>query len=94
MSEQVSLLYGELSIVLDGAGLPLWIIETTQLRIVPYDQVDTGFAYDEGEGDRSLTYRREAHWRFFSRTCRAINREVLPSMPLVCERFKVVNKAG
>jgi uncharacterized protein YhfF len=85
---------GELSIVLDGTGRPLCIIETTQMRIMPFDHVDAEFAYDEGEGDRSLAYWRQAHWRFFSRACQAIDRTVSPSMPLVCERFRVVYKAG
>lgn len=81
---------GDLGIVLDGGGNPLCIIETTEVRIVPYDQVDESFAYDEGEGDRSLAYWRDAHWRFFSRVCEALDRSVSPSMSLVCERFHVV----
>ena len=85
---------GDLSIILDSAGRPLCIIETTQLRVLPYDQVDAEFAYAEGEGDRSLAFWREAHWQFFGRRCQAIGRTISPAMPLVCERFQVVYKAG
>lgn len=81
---------GDLSIILDGAGRPLCILQTTQVEIKPYDDVDAQFAFDEGEGDRSLAFWRDAHWRFFSRTCREIGRSVSPDMLLVCERFKVV----
>jgi uncharacterized protein YhfF len=80
------------TIVLDGNGDPLCIIETTAVEVRPFDEVDERFAYEEGEGDRSLEYWRAAHWRFFSRTLPNIGREPAPDMPLVCERFRVVYK--
>ncbi|NEQ26775.1 MAG: ASCH domain-containing protein, partial [Microcoleus sp. SIO2G3] len=43
-----------------------------------------------GEGDRSLEYWREAHWRYFSRVLPKIGKEPTIDMLLVCERFKVV----
>ena len=54
------------------------------------DEVDEVFAYDEGEGDRSLVYWRTVHWEAFSRTCAAIGRKPAETMPLICERFRVV----
>ena len=33
---------GDLSIVLDGAGHPRALIATTDVRIVPFDEVDEG----------------------------------------------------
>lgn len=83
---------GGLSIILDGGGRPLCLIETIEVNIMPYDRVDARFAYDEGEGDRSLAYWRDAHWRFFSRRCQEIGRSLSPQMPLVCERFRVIYK--
>jgi uncharacterized protein YhfF len=79
---------GVKTVVLDGNGDPLCIVETTE--VVPYDQVDARFAYEEGEGDHSLEYWREAHWRFFSRTLPSIDIEPTLDMPLVCERFRVI----
>ena len=67
---------GGLSIILDGRGGPMCLIETTSLEIKPFNTVDAQFAYDEGEGDRSLEYWRQAHWRFFGRTCVEIGREL------------------
>jgi uncharacterized protein YhfF len=81
---------GELSIVTGGEGEPLCIIETVEVTIRPYNEVDARFAYDEGEGDRSLAYWREAHYNFFSRSLGGIGREFEETMPLVCERFRVV----
>jgi len=83
---------GYLTVVLDGNQHPLCIVETVEINLCNYDQVDASFAYDEGEGDRSLPYWREAHWRYFSRVLAKINRQPAQDMPLVCERFKVIYK--
>ena len=80
------------TIVLDGNGDPLCIVETTEVKVQPYDEVDARFAYEEGEGDRSLAYWRDAHWRYFSRTLPNVGREPTTEMPLVCERFRVIYK--
>jgi uncharacterized protein YhfF len=81
---------GELSVVTNWAGDPLCVIETTEVRIRPFNEVDAQFAYDEGEGDRSLAYWRREHVKFFSRELAEIGREVSETMPLVCERFRKV----
>ena len=83
---------GVKTVVLDGNGDPLCIVETMEVEVRPYDRVDALFAYEEGEGDRSLKYWQEAHWRFFSRTLPGIGREPAVDMPLVCERFRVIYK--
>lgn len=81
---------GEKSIVLDGGGNPLCIIETTEVTVRRFDEVDEEFAREEGEGDLSLEYWRGAHRRFFGRTLPNIGRSFAEDMPLVCERFRVV----
>ncbi len=81
---------GSKTIVLDGNNNPLCIVETTEVAVRPYDEVDARFAYEEGEGDRSLAYWRDAHWRFFSRTLPDIGKKPSTDMPLVCERFRVI----
>ena len=80
------------TVVLDGRGAPLCVIETTGVVVVPFDEVGADFAREEGEGDLSLAYWREAHWRFFKRTLPKIGREADSKMPLVCERFRLVYK--
>ena len=76
---------GERWIVLDGSGTPRCVIETTDVSFRRYNEVDAAFAHDEGEGDRSLIYWREAHRRYFGRLGRF--RE---DMMLMCERFRLV----
>jgi uncharacterized protein YhfF len=85
---------GEKSIVLDGSDEPVCIIETTEVTVRRCDEVDEAFARDEGEGDRSLAYWREAHRSFFAGTLPGIGREFSEDMPLVCERFRVIYGQG
>ena len=81
---------GGITIVLDGKNKPMGIVETTEITVRSYNEVDAQFAYEEGEGDRSLAYWREAHWRFFSRYLPKIGKEPTEDMPLVCERFRLI----
>jgi uncharacterized protein YhfF len=83
---------GLVTIVLDGKGDPLCIVETTEIFIRKYNEVNADFARAEGEGDLSLEYWREAHRNFFSRVLPKFGREFSEEMPLVCERFKVIFK--
>ena len=84
---------GEISIILNGADEPLCIIETVELFVKPFSEVPADFAYEEGEGDRSLAYWRDAHRAFFTRECVALNnREFRETMPVLCERFRVIYK--
>lgn len=81
---------GLITIALDGRGEPLCIVETYEVTIRKYNEVDTDFARSEGEGDLSLAYWREAHRNFFSRVLPKIGREFSEDMPLICERFRVI----
>lgn len=81
---------GDFSVLLDGHGVARCIIRTAQVSIVAFDEVDEAFAFDEGEGDRSLRYWRDVHWEYFSRELAELGREAAHDMPVVCERFEVV----
>lgn len=78
---------GMLGIVLDGAGHPRALVATTEVRVVPFDQVDADHARDEGEGDGSLEHWRAVHERFFTEHA---DGGFLPGMPVVLERFRVL----
>ena len=81
---------GLITIVLDGRGEPLCIVESTEISIRKYHEVDANFAREEGEGDLSLNYWREAHRNFFSRVLPKVGKEFSEEMPLVCERFRLI----
>jgi uncharacterized protein YhfF len=76
---------GERWIVLDGRGEPHCIIETTEVRYRRFGEVDAAFAFEEGEGDRSLEYWRSAHRNYFGR-----QGKFREDMMLMCERFRLV----
>ncbi|MFZ1382237.1 MAG: ASCH domain-containing protein [Scrofimicrobium sp.] len=77
---------GSLSIVLDGAGIPRAVIETTDVKIVPFNEVDETHAYEEGEGDRTLAYWREVHEHYW----RSYSPRFEPDMPAICEKFRLL----
>jgi uncharacterized protein YhfF len=83
------------SAVLDSAGRAVAVIEVTEVRIVPFAQVDLEFAVAEGEGFRTVTDWRAAHRAFWES---AEMRTALdqPDMvigddtPIVTERFRLM----
>jgi len=81
---------GDLSLILDGRDAPLCLIETTEITIKPMNQVDAQFAYDEGEGDRTVAWWMAAHERFFRRQCEQRGWVFSPGQLVVFERFKVI----
>ncbi len=81
---------GTLAVILDGAGNARCILETLSVTPTPFCDVDEQFAYDEGEGERTLDWWRQAHWEFFSRTLPKIGKRPSEDMILLCERFRVI----
>ncbi len=81
---------GSLSIVVDGRGEPVCVVETITVEIKGFAEVDAAFAYDYGEWDRTLETWRAHCWAFNAPHCHALRKAPTPEMPLVCERFKVV----
>jgi uncharacterized protein YhfF len=75
---------GKSMVALDSKGRPRVVLTTRELVQRRFNDVDDDFAYDEGEGDRSLAYWREAHKRYFTRLGL-----FEPEMILWCERFSV-----
>jgi|AntAceMinimDraft_8_1070364.scaffolds.fasta_scaffold00491_20 uncharacterized protein YhfF len=78
------------SIIVDGKGQPRCVVQTTEITVRRYKDVDAQFASDEGEGDRSLNYWCKAHWNFFTREGAREGYEVSEDMLLECERFRVL----
>ncbi len=81
---------GDFSIVLDGSGAPVFVTETLEMRIIPFDEVDAAFAYDYGEGDRTLEWWRDAMWEYYEQQALASGHSASKDLPLMCERLRVV----
>lgn len=80
---------GKRMVVCDSAGEPRAVIETVELIRRRFADVDAAFARDEGEGDLSLAWWRDAHQAYFER-----NGGFADDMEVCCERFRVVARLG
>ncbi len=81
---------GDHWVVCDGAGAPRVVLRTIELRVGPLSSVDAQFAWDEGEGDRTLESWLDGHRRFFRRSCERIGRPFSDELEVCFERFRVV----
>lgn len=77
---------GDLSVILDGEGSPVCVIRTTEVEVRRFGDVDEQFAWDEGEGDRTLAWWRRAHIWFFDQ----YGMSVYDETPMVLERFEML----
>lgn len=75
---------GQRSIALNWDGAPALVIETTEITIRRFCEVDEAFALAEGE-DESLEGWRAGHQAYFMR-----NAGFEETMLLVCERFRLI----
>ena len=75
---------GRRDIALDWDGAPALVIETREVTIRRFCDVDEDFALAEGEDD-TLDGWRAGHRRYFER-----NGGFDPEMKLVCERFRLI----
>ena len=64
--------------------------EIVEVEIRPFNTIDEQFAFDYGEGERLLTWWRDAMWEYYSTECRALGQEPSEDMPLVCLRFRLL----
>lgn len=75
---------GRQDVALDWDGNPALVIETTEVVIHRFSDVDAAFALAEGENDSRAGWA-EGHKAYFER-----HGGWSPSMELVCERFRVI----
>ena len=75
---------GALSIVIDGRGDPVCVVETIEVDVRGFAEVDAGFAYDYGEWDRTLETWRARCWEDYAPECLRLGKAPTPEMPLVC----------
>ena len=78
---------GQFSVILDSNEAAVCVIRTERVWVVPFDQVDETQAWNEGEGDRSLSYWRKVHESFFRQELAEANLSFDEKMNVVCEEF-------
>jgi uncharacterized protein YhfF len=56
---------GALSVLVDGAGRPRGIVETTRVEIMPFRTINAEMAQDYGEGERTTNWWRRVMGEFY-----------------------------
>jgi uncharacterized protein YhfF len=78
------------SVVTDFEGNPKCIIQTIEIREIPFLEVDFQFAKDEGEGDENIKSWRKGHQDYFTKECKDLGFEFDETMLVCCERFRLI----
>ena len=90
LSDDIAAVPDGYSVVTEHDGTPRAVIRTTWLERRPLSQVDAQFAWDEGEGDRTLPDWLDGHTRYFKRECERHGRTFSPDMEVALERFELL----
>lgn len=80
---------GNLSLVLDGHDQPRCVLRITSVEIKPIRETDAQFAWDEGEGDRTLEDWMRGHCDFWQREAEREGFTFSTDMDAVYERFEL-----
>jgi len=81
---------GDYVVVVDGDGQPCCIWRTREIEIKPMREVDAAFAWDEGEGDRSLEDWLRGHREYFMAQAQREGFAFDDGSAVVFERFRIV----
>lgn len=84
---------GDLAVVTDWAGIAQCIIRTQSVEIRRYADIDEAFAREEGEGDLTLSWWREAHEAYYRRVLEGSKHGFSDDLEIACERFEIVFRA-
>lgn len=82
----------DVNIVTDWNGIAQCVINTKKNSILPFKKVDSEMAFTEGEGDKSLDYRRKAHITFFERELKKEKINFPEDTEIVFEEFEMIYK--
>lgn len=81
---------GDHVVVVDGRGRPRCVWVTIEITVKPLAQVDAAFAWDEGEGDRTLGDWLAMHRAYFAAQAAREGFAFSDDIPVVFERFRLV----
>jgi uncharacterized protein YhfF len=86
-SAQDPLEVGRCWAVVDSAGQRVAVVQTTELRLGTFRDVDWDWIVDAGEGEQSVEEWRERYLDYYQRTT---GTRPAPATPVVYERFRLV----
>ncbi|MCP4178320.1 MAG: ASCH domain-containing protein [bacterium] len=91
-SDEVIPKIGDLHIITNWDKKAECIIKTTAVNFIPYKDVSSGFAKKEGEGDLSLQYWRDVHFKIYKREQESYGKKFNSDTLIVCEEFELIYK--
>ena len=83
---------GALSLLLDGQGRVLAIVETARVEIRGFGSVDEEFARAYGEGDQTLAWWRSQIGTFYRASATRHGEEFSDETRIICEWIEVVRR--
>jgi len=81
---------GQRYVLVDSDVRAVGLVEVTEVRTLPLNEVDLQFAREEGEGYESVAAWRRAHERFWNANAPGIT--VDDSTIVVAERFRLIER--
>ncbi|WP_375289329.1 ASCH domain-containing protein [Qipengyuania sp.] len=81
---------GDYFVITDYDGTARAVIRTTSVEITRLGDIDAAFAWDEGEGDRTLEWWQSVHRAYYSRVLAGTGVAVDDDLLIACERFETV----
>ncbi|QYF92664.1 ASCH domain-containing protein [Massilia sp. PAMC28688] len=81
---------GDLHVITNWAGIAQCIIRVTDVEIIAFDAVSEAHAREEGEGDGTLAWWRDAHWAYYHRELAGTGYHPRRDMPIMFTRFECV----
>jgi uncharacterized protein YhfF len=81
---------GQRYVLIDSDVRAVGLVEVTEVRTLPLNEVDLDFAREEGEGYESVAAWRRAHERFWKANAPEIPLD--DSTVVVAERFRLVER--
>ena len=83
---------GALSVLVDGAGRPRGIVETTRVRIMPLQAITEDMAQDYGEGERTADWWKRVMGQFYQTSATRTGVVFTDDTALIWEWFVVVRR--
>lgn len=84
---------GALSVLLDGSGKPVAVLETLEVNLRKLSELDGEFARDYGEWDRTLETLQSELAAYYRPLVQNTDNGDGGDLELLCERFRVVFRA-
>ena len=81
---------GDYWVILDYDNSPLFLVQVTEVKEVPFNKVSESWAAVEGEGDSSLLWWQDAHREYYTRQCANWGIEWREDYLTVCETWELI----